>query len=416
MIKIMNAFYTLPAVLRSAFAILLFAALLGETALFIYRKYRAARLIERIISLMFAVVMLLSMILFWYDGDTGTGLCRLPWIIAAALILVSAFHLATAVSIEIKRLSERLTPNSIREATNAFTLGICFADPMGRIILCNDTMRELAYMMTGSYPQLIDELDAVLVPKNADDKNSPERMYFFPDGSVRQFNTGKITVGGEEGWRQMTAQDVTELYHVREKLENENQQLAETNRRLHAMYERMTDDIREKESLEMKIRVHDTMGRSLITIQNIMENPIEAEEKLAELEEAISVLSSAPPRTSVDEERQNCEKLGVRLILRGYIPKGTRIEKIVIAAIRECATNCVKHAHGTYIAVDIQERYGIYSITITNDGDVPKEKITEGSGLSSLRRSVESSGGEMLTAYSPRFALLINLPAVEEDI
>ena len=51
-----------------------------------------------------------------------------------------------------------------------------------------------------------------------------------------------------------------------------------------------------------------------------------------------------------------------------------------------------------------------------SDGEKPKGKITEGSGLSSLRRRIEASGGEMLTAYSPRFALLLNLPGTEEDI
>ena len=60
------------------------------------------------------------------------------------------------------------------------------------------------------------------------------------------------------------------------------------------MYDRMTDDIREKESLEMKVRVHDIMGRSLITIQDIMENPDEADKKLAELKEAVSILSDSP--------------------------------------------------------------------------------------------------------------------------
>ena len=180
----------------------------------------------------------------------------------------------------------------------------------------------------------------------------------------------------------------------------------------------MTDDIREKESLEMKIRVHDTMGRSLITIQDIMENPDEADKKLAELKEAVSILSDSQtsPDGDIADEMRNCEKLGVRLILNGYLPKDSGLERIVISAIRECATNCVRHAHGTYIAVDIQERHGIYSVTITNDGEKPKGKITEGSGLSSLRRRIEASGGEMLTAHSPRFALLLNLPGTEEDI
>ena len=414
----MNAFYTLPPLMRSMFAVTLFAAVTGEAALLIYKAYCSVRFTEKLVSLLSFFILFSALILFPQDGDADTGLCGLPWILVAVLLILAAVHLSVAIPIERRRLFERITPDSIREATNDITMGICFADPAGRIILCNETMRELSYMMISSYPQMIGELDTVLFPPGPDGERPSSGIFFFPSGNVRQFNSSRIAVSGEEGWRQITAQDVTELYRVREQLESENRRLAETNRKLRAMYDRMTDDIREKESLEMKVRVHDIMGRSLITIQDIMENPDEADKKLAELKEAVSILSDsqAPPDGDIADEMRNCEKLGVRLILNGYLPNDPGLERIVISAIRECATNCVRHAHGTYIAVDIQERHGIYSVTITNDGEKPKGKITEGSGLSSLRRRIEASGGEMLTAYSPRFALLLNLPGTEEDI
>ena len=414
----MNAFYTLPPLLRSMFAVTLFAAVTGDAALLIYKAYCSVRFTEKLVSLLSFFILFSALILFPQDGDADTGLCGLPWILVAVLLILAAVHLSVAIPIERRRLFERITPDSIREATNDLTMGICFADPAGRIILCNETMRELSYMMIGSYPQMIGELDTVLFPPGPDGERSSSGIFFFPSGNVRQFNSNRIAVSGEEGWRQITAQDITELYRVREQLESENRRLAETNRKLRAMYDRMTDDIREKESLEMKIRVHDTMGRSLITIQDIMENSDEADKKLAELKEAVSILSesSSSPRGDIYDEIKNCEKLGVRLILNGYVPNDIRLERLVVAAIRECATNCVKHAHGTYVAVNIQKRFGIYSVTITNDGEKPKGKITEGSGLSSLRRSVEAAGGEMLTAHSPRFALLLNLPETGEYI
>lgn len=414
----MTPFYTLPSFLRSMFAAMLFAAVTGETALLIYKSHRSVRFEEKLVSLLSLFILFSALILFPQDGDADTGLCRLPWILVAVLLILAVVHLSVVIPMERRRLFERITPDSIREATNDVTMGICFSDPAGRIILCNETMRELSYMMIGSYPQMIGELDTVLFPPGPNGERSSSGIFFFPNGNVRQFNSSRITVSGEEGWRQMTAQDITELYHVSEHLERENRRLAETNRKLRAMYDRMTDDIRERESLEMKVRVHDTMGRSLITIQDIMENSDEADKKLAELKEAVSILSesSSSPRGDIYDEIKNCEKLGVRLILNGYVPNDIRLERLVVAAIRKCATNCVKHAHGTYVAVNIQKRFGIYSVTITNDGEKPKGKITEGSGLSSLRRSVEAAGGEMLTAHSPRFALLLNLPETGEYI
>ena len=414
----MNAFYTLPPLLRSMFAMMLFVAVIGETALLIYKAHRSVRFAEKLVSLLALFILFAALILFPQYGDADTGLCRLPWIPVAVLLILAIVHLSVVIPMERRRLFERITPDSIREATNALTMGICFADPAGRIILCNETMRELSYMMTGSYPQMIGEIDTVLFPPGPNGERSSSGIFFFPSGNVRQFNSNRIAVSGEEGWRQITAQDITELHRVKEQLESENRRLAETNRKLRAMYDRMTDDIRERESLEMKVRVHDTMGRSLITIQDIMENADEADKKLAALRDAVSVLSASPPQLNGDiaDEVKNCEKLGIKLILKGYMPHNTRLEQLVVAAIRECATNCVRHAHGTYVAVNLQERHGICSVTITNDGEKPKGKIIEGSGLSSLRRSVESMGGEMLTAHSPVFALLLNLPITEDEI
>ena len=55
-------------------------------------------------------------------------------------------------------------------------------------------------------------------------------------------------------------------------------------------------------------------------------------------------------------------------------------------------------------------------VTITNNGKIPTDPIKEGSGLSTLRRSIESSGGEMHISHNPRFALLITIPAKEMSL
>ena len=52
----------------------------------------------------------------------------------------------------------------------------------------------------------------------------------------------------------------------------------------------------------------------------------------------------------------------------------------------------------------------MFDITITNNGAAPSGPIKEGSGLSSLRHSIESAGGEMHMTYKPRFTLLLIIP------
>ena len=231
----MNAFYTLPPLMRSMFAVTLFAAVIGEAALLIYKAYCSVRFMEKLVSLLSFFILFSALILFPQDGDADTGMCGLPWILVAVLLILSAVHLSVAIPIERRRLFERITPDSIREATNDITMGICFADPAGRIILCNETMRELSYMMISSYPQMIGELDTVLFPPGPDGERPSSGIFFFPSGNVRQFNSSRIAVSGEEGWRQITAQDVTELYRVREQLESENRRYdsVRTERLLH---------------------------------------------------------------------------------------------------------------------------------------------------------------------------------------
>ena len=56
----------------------------------------------------------------------------------------------------------------------------------------------------------------------------------------------------------------------------------------------------------------------------------------------------------------------------------------------------------------------IVVVTSLIDGAVPKEKITEGGGLSMLRQRIEEAGGKMEVWSIPRFKLMLSLPEQEE--
>ena len=176
--------------------------------------------------------------------------------------------------------------------------------------------------------------------------------------------------------------------------------------------------MREKESLTLKVWLHDTLGSSLLTIQDVKNSSsTETKQKLKDLQEAVGMLSaSRSSATGTFEEAQlKAQQLGVKVTLDGYIPPDTTAEQLITAAVRECVTNCIRHAKGNQVNVKITEKIGILRVQITNNGQVPKGQITEGSGLSSLRRSVEASGGDMIISHRPAFALTLYLPRKEED-
>ena len=117
--------------------------------------------------------------------------------------------------------------------------------------------------------------------------------------------------------------------------------------------------------------------------------------------------------STMDEVKRTAQQLGVAVKIDGYLPRDTAAEGLTVAAAKECVTNCIKHADGNEVYIRIAQRGERYDVTITNNGKIPTEPIKEGSGLSTLRRSIESSGGEMHISHNPRFALLITIPAKE---
>lgn len=409
----MTTFSALHEFWRTMIPLLLMLEAALELGLFLYRIIRSKAL-RRSLPCAIIFVMLVVLLFSVTQGDPDNGkdafLLGAPWGIFAAAILLGAAHFSAALPREYRRSKNELSPFSIKEAIDKLPMGICFSDPFGRIILCNDLMRNLVFLLSDRSLQIINDFDATLLK---------EDYSVFPDGTVWQFRTQAVTVEGDDRWRQITAHNVTELYNGYIRQNEINEELREVNRRLCEMYERMADDIGERENLELKIHIHDTIGRSLLTIRDIIENGGNADGTLETLQEAVSVLTSdrAPLNCTMDEVRETAEKLGVKLRVEGGLPSGSTAEALAAAAAAECVTNCVRHAGGNEVYVRIAVRSSaVYDITVTNNGKAPKGPISEGSGLFGLRRKIEAAGGEMHTAFSPRFALLITLSEKENEL
>lgn len=93
---------------------------------------------------------------------------------------------------------------------------------------------------------------------------------------------------------QLAVHDETQIYEDSIRLEESNRELAAVNRRLQQMYERMADDVKEKESLNLKIQLHDALGRSLLTLQDVRNSSsLEVKEKLRNMREAVNILSGS---------------------------------------------------------------------------------------------------------------------------
>ena len=86
--------------------------------------------------------------------------------------------------------------------------------------------------------------------------------------------------------------------------------------------------------------------------------------------------------------------------ISGNLPQHPSYRLLTDRAIRECVTNCARHAHGSTVLVKIDKGANEYSIRITNDGDAPEKNAEEGGGLSALRKAAESEKCIMQVSFS----------------
>ena len=116
-----------------------------------------------------------------------------------------------------------------------------------------------------------------------------------------------------------------------------------------------------------------------------------------------------------EESIKHAEKLGVSVEIEGELCDEYQVALITDKAIRECVTNCIRHAHGRRVYVQSHKTREGWKVCITNDGERPKEGCREGGGLSALREVVERDGGKMTTKFEPEFLLALKLPFSETE-
>lgn len=335
---------------------------------------------------------------------------------------------------------------SVKEGFDNLPSAICFADRSGMVVLCNRLMDSLCHRMTGADLQHISELrNALENPAGgAETEDGEARIYRFHSEGGKEDSAGKgdpacdgghdtfwqftetqITDADGRQYTQMQAIDVTQLHLKTMELKEENRLLDEANIRAMKLYGDIDRIVREKETLAMKMRVHDEMGMCLLATRNLLTKESTLEEYLQgarrwqkTLEEILAAdrttgkegICTVDPARALDELLEAAGKMGLAIELKGDLPESERKAYMMVVAMRECTTNALRHAGASQMTVNLTRAAGSDTLTITNDGRPPKGKIIEGGGLSGLRRSIENMGGIMKTEGRPRFKLTVILP------
>ena len=340
------------------------------------------------------------------------------WLLEAGLLI---YAMVRYIRMRM-RMRYSLSRESIKEGSDNLPDGICFFDKYGAVRLINKKMMSIGRMLFGKEIQTLDELHRALsCPRSGVECLDREiALYHFPDGTVHRFTESEITDWDGKQITEVIAADVTELYAKQEELNCENIRLEDANRRMKWMLDNMDDIVREEETLTMKIHVHDNMGHSILAAKKalIEQQDIAVIRENAILwETAVDLLYRANHMPASCDEWQTVQsrakKLGVEIVFHGTLPEEKNARHLLLLAIRECVTNCVRHAGGDCVFAEVADDGNQTVCVITNNGRTPRQAVIEGSGLSGLRRRIEREGGRMELTDSPRFVLTVTLPAGE---
>ena len=335
-------------------------------------------------------------------------------------------------------------PQSIRETVDHLPSGLCFSTPSGRPILVNYRMNDLIYRLTGhtimnaqiAWEELrqLDSANGYVKLRNLwlnnerpdecfderPDECFDERLLFIQiDGYIWKFSKEVIADSVSE-YTQIESAEISELYRNTEKLYEINEKLTKQHERLQDLLANIMEINHEKEILSAKMRIHDDLGRSILTTKQHLSNNTFSEGVPYLTELWSSTIKRLTDFTLIDsridispevELQKAAEMIGCRINIIGDQPADRKSVLLFFAAVREALTNAVKHAHADQLYVSIIPKGRGYHIEISDNGTAQVSTVTEGSGLTNLRQRLELEGATLQVKCNDGVVIIAELPA-----
>lgn len=324
--------------------------------------------------------------------------------IAAGVLLVYAY----------RRRRKYVSAVSLKESFDTLPSGICYYEKGGRTYLVNEAMDKITLALLSRHLYNGERLWAVVqsnnMLKNSDNKaivQAGERVYSF----TRYSNDA-----GNQKLFEIIAADITEEAAQNLQLEQKNRELAQFNQLLDAYNRNLTQIVRERELVQSKARIHDEMNVLMISTLNCVESGDreQAQGLFARWKSNVfewekdSELNRKNPLEALEEL---ADTLGIRLEFEGEIPDKAEQMRLMIAAVSECMINALRHAGAATLYV----RSDKSGFSVMNDGTAPTAPITEGGGLSNLRKRAQREGAALEIESEPRFMLKIQYQEGESE-
>ena len=359
-------------------------------------------------------------------GYAVPNLYFLPLIVASVYFFIRDLFFAH-VSNQSKTSSVEAI--SLTEAVNELSSGVLGANTSGRILFMNDAMRDILGSL--SLPTDLANAFVVLHNLNPNWQSDPESKITLPNKKTFLLQVSGQTIG-DEPCVLAIAYDITQEEQLNESLNRANAILQAQNKELQKTVSDITEAAHKDAVLQMRARMHDIIGQRLSILHRCLEDDDLSDATVSRirpiLHNLVSDLSpelTADPATELATIVDAFSLANVQISIAGQLPAANHDALLATRIIREAATNAVKHAQAKEVQVVMEDATvaqpaaGASStkvvpaqaavedvaptalrLTITNDGTAPTKPITEGSGLTSLRQTIESRGGTLTLQHA----------------
>ncbi len=381
------------------------------------------------------------------------------WAVAACAAVLAACVTARLLGDERQR-AEHPARDAMAQAVQLLPAGVLCTGADGRVLFMNDAMRA-RFAELGLPGDLANQGGAWEVLEGrarrgvGADAVLPEGLRLeVGQGRLCLFTRGTSNMAGR-ACRWVAAVDVTEREHVVAELAQATHALEQAGVELRAALADVDEVARNEALAAMRSRVHDVAGQRLSILHRYLEDGADAETfaQVAALIEGMAEELRAPMEPDAAVALAGVVDAfalaGVGVRVEGELPAEADVAGLFVRAVRECATNAVRHgraravlvrmaaegaqAHACEVAgaaagpdgdgvsddaagpdeavVSVAEAPALwYTLAVSNDGLPCTGAVVPGGGLGGMQAACARLGAALEVEPGPPFAVRIRVP------
>jgi len=358
-------------------------------------------IIRKNAEILIVIPVLFLILPFW--EDILYNVYPIIFMSAVIFILIRAIYHCILFAWELK---QRFSAFSVKQAMDSLDTGLLYCETNGTIHLVNRCMQKLMTLITGSiqrngidFHKAIQAGETIRKPVESPFFDN-QRVYILDNGSVWLFSEHIITFNYKH-YLQISAIEVTEQWQLTQTLQKQETELRLRSEQLAVTIANIDVICREEELFQMNRKVHDTLAQQLAIIMQILRSkePLPTEILATHAENILKeVIDNVETNLyDITDLFRAYKVIGVDVRLHGTLPE----HEFFIDFVREALSNAVRHGFATEVDIVCDGE----SVSVSNKGFLPSEKVTEGGGISEMRRRLALLGGRLTIETDKMFKI-----------